>query len=64
MNLRDFINDARTTATKPIHKRRTDWNEAEHSIALDQRLTAPEAATKLGCHAETVKRERQQWVFE
>ena len=64
MSLRDFIDDARTTATKPIHKRRTDWNEQEMSIALDQRLTASEAAARLGCHTETVKRERQQWVFE
>lgn len=64
MSLRDFINDARTTATKPIHKRRADWDEHEMSIALDMRYTAHEAARRIGCHAETVKRERQQWVFE
>lgn len=63
MSLRDYINDARATTTI-LRRPRTDWDEQDYAVALDQRLTASEAAQRIGVHAETVKRERQQWVFE
>lgn len=62
MNLRDFIDNTRATTT--LTPPRNKWGEHEMSIALDMRYTAHEAARRIGCHAETVKRERQQWVFE
>lgn len=62
MNLRDFIDSAReaTALTPPRNK----WGEHEMSIALNVKYTASEAARRIGCHKETVKRERQQWLFE
>lgn len=63
MSLRDFIDSARATTTI-LRRPRTDWDEQDYAVALDLRLTAHEAAQRIGVHAETVKRERQQWVFE
>lgn len=64
MSLRDYINNARTETYKPIQKRRTDWGETEHRIALDLRLTGTEAGKLLGCTGQTVNAERREWTFE